>query len=244
MYSKIPMPYSDWSKENMRYTMGFFPVVGLVIGAVVWGWAYLADFLGLAQENLFRVCIMAAIPLLITGGIHLDGFLDTSDALSSWQEKERRLEILKDSHAGAFAIICCGIYLLLYVGAVSVIPREYFLTLGIGFLFIRALSGYSVVTFKMAKNTGLAATFSSAAQKKVVGIWMLVYLMAGGAAMIAFWPVGGTVCVIGILGVFFYYRYMAYKNFGGINGDLAGWFLQVAEAAMMLGAAITVLAGK
>lgn len=244
MYSKIPMPYSDWSKENMRYTMGFFPIVGLVIGGSVWGWAYLADFLGLTQENLFRVCIMTAIPLLITGGIHLDGFLDTSDALSSWQEKERRLEILKDSHAGAFAIICCGIYLVLYLGSVSVIPKEHFLTLGIGFLFIRAFSGYSVVTFKMAKNTGLAATFSSAAQKKAVAIWMVVYLVAGGAAMIAFWPVGGTACVVVILCVFFYYRHMAYKNFGGINGDLAGWFLQVAEAAMMLAAAITVLTGK
>ena len=52
------------------------------------------------------------IPVLVTGGIHLDGLLDTADALSSWQTRERRLEILKDSHAGAFAIIvCCGYFL-------------------------------------------------------------------------------------------------------------------------------------
>lgn len=49
--------------------------------------------------------VLILIPVLITGGIHLDGLLDTADALSSYKTKEEKLEILKDSHAGAFAII-------------------------------------------------------------------------------------------------------------------------------------------
>ena len=110
MYSKIPMPQSQWSRENMRYALGFFPMVGLVIGLLVWAVAELFESLGTAQGQLFRVSVLTVLPVLISGGIHLDGFLDVSDAMSSWQERDRRLEILKDSHAGAFAIICCAVY--------------------------------------------------------------------------------------------------------------------------------------
>lgn len=241
MYSKIPMPYSDWSKENMKYAMGFFPLIGMVVGVVVWGWASLADFLGLANDNLFRVALLTVIPILITGGIHLDGFLDTSDALSSWQEKERRLEILKDSHAGAFAIICCAVYMVLYAGAVSVIEGKTFCVLAVFYMIVRAGSGLSIVTFPMAKNTGLAATFSGSAHKSVIKIWMLVYLAAGAAAAIFMHAVLAAACIGAVVVMFGYYRWMSQKNFGGINGDLAGWFLQMTELFVMLAAAATTL---
>lgn len=241
MYSKIPMPYSDWSKENMKYALGFFPLVGAVVGVVVFGWAYLANWLGLPNEHLFRAAVLTVIPLLITGGIHLDGFLDTSDALSSWQEKEKRLEILKDSHAGAFAIICCAIYMALYLGAASVIERETYGVLIPVFIMLRSLSGVSVVVFPLAKNTGLAATFSDNAHKRVIRIWMCVYVIVCIVAMMVMkWQVG-LVCTLTILGVFLYYRHMTEKNFGGINGDMCGWFLQVAELAAMLATAVLTL---
>ncbi|MGI6070409.1 MAG: adenosylcobinamide-GDP ribazoletransferase [Blautia sp.] len=238
MYSKIPMPYSDWSKENMKYAMGFFPLVGAAVGAVTLGAAYLLAILGLPDGHLFRAALLTVLPVLITGGIHLDGFLDTSDALSSWQERERRLEILKDSHAGAFAIICCAVYMVLYLGAVSLIPWKSYFVLGLSFIQIRAFSGLSVVTFPMAKNTGLAAAFSDSAHKRVIRVWLLVMLIFCTAGMIGIRPVLGTVCTAAVLLVFFYYRHMSMKNFGGINGDLAGWFLQVAELAAVLAAAV------
>ena len=59
------------------------------------------------------------VPVFVTGGIHVDGLLDTSDALSSWQERSRRLEILKDSHAGAFAVITAAVYFIAWYGAYS-----------------------------------------------------------------------------------------------------------------------------
>lgn len=242
MYSKIPMPYSDWSGENMKYVMGFFPLIGVVIGIVAGAWAWIAETIGLALDNLFRVAVCTAIPLLITGGIHMDGFLDTSDALSSWQEKERRLEILKDSHAGAFAIISCAVYMILYMGAVSVIEGKTFLLIGFYYMIIRGASGLSIVRFPKAKNTGLAAMFSDNAHKNVIQIWMLVYLVIGVVCTLAVNPVPAVVCNLLVLGIFLYYRWMSEKNFGGINGDLAGWFLQMAELLVMLGAAVTTLA--
>lgn len=238
MYSKIPMPYSDWKKENMRYAMGFFPLVGAVCGAGAFLAAVLFERAGLQTENLFRTAVLTVIPLLITGGIHMDGFLDVSDAMSSYQERERRLEILKDSHAGAFAVICGLVYIVLYLGAVSAVPAEAFPVLGTGWVLIRANSGFSIVTFKMAKNTGLAASFSDAAQKRAIRIWMHVYQVLCIGVMVWLDPVLGICCAVVSFLVFFYYRRMAYKNFGGINGDLAGWYVQMSELWMILAAAV------
>lgn len=117
MYSKIPMPQSDWTRENMRYIMCFFPLIGVIIGALTWLWGNLG--LSVAQSRLFYAAVLVLIPVFVTGGIHLDGLLDTSDALHSYQPRERKLEILKDSHAGAFAIITAVVYFLLYLGAYS-----------------------------------------------------------------------------------------------------------------------------
>ena len=122
MYSKIPMPRADWTRENMKYSMCFFPWVGLVIGALEFGWFHLAVWLGFG--TIFRTAVLVLIPVLVTGGIHLDGLLDTADAMSSWREKERRLEILKDSHAGAFAVIIGLCYFVICFGAASEVTRE------------------------------------------------------------------------------------------------------------------------
>ena len=58
MYSKIPMPASEWSKENMKYALGFLPLVGVVIGAIVCLAAWGFDLLGIEDGQLFRVCVL------------------------------------------------------------------------------------------------------------------------------------------------------------------------------------------
>ena len=241
MYSKIPMPASEWSKENMKYALGFLPLVGVVIGAIVCLAAWGFDLLGIEDGQLFRVCILTVIPVLVSGGIHLDGFLDVSDALSSWQEKERRLEILKDSHAGAFAIICCAVYFILYAGAVSLIESRTFFVLAFMYVMIRSGSGMSIVTLKLAKNTGLAATFSDGASKRVIRVWMFVYMIVCVTAMRWMNGILGLLCTAVFCVVWIYFRHMVYDKFGGVNGDMAGWFLQVCELGVMIAAAILTL---
>ena len=90
MYSKIPMPRLTWDKENMRFAMVFFPWVGAVCGLAVIGWYYLSE--GLGAGLVLKSIVYVLIPVIITGGIHMDGFLDTIDAISSYQTTERRLE--------------------------------------------------------------------------------------------------------------------------------------------------------
>ena len=114
MYSRIPMPHVDWDEKAMRYVMCFFPLVGAVIGALEYA-AYRLLMWGGAAEVL-TASILTVIPIFFTGGIHLDGFMDTVDALSSYRSREERLEILKDPNIGAFAVIYAAAYFVLYFG--------------------------------------------------------------------------------------------------------------------------------
>ena len=240
-YSKIPMPQFVWKEEDMRYSMCFFPWIGAVIGAIFWGWFRLSALLGIS--TLAFILISAALPLIITGGFHVDGFMDTMDALHSYQPRERKLEILKDPHAGAFAIIGCGVYLVLYGALFSELDFRGCLLFAGTFAAERALSGMSVVLFPMARQDGLAASFSQAALKRVVRIVMAGYLAASAAffLIISEWLfdslIPGFLCLASSMLVFFWYYRMSVREFGGITGDLAGYFLQICELAL-LGASV------
>ena len=227
MYSRLPAAQCDWSEENMKYVMCFFPWIGVVIGALCIGWNYLAGYRGLAAP--LRNVILMLIPLLVSGGIHLDGLLDTADAMSSWRTRERRLEILKDSHAGAFAIIiCCGYFFLLY-GVMDMVQGEMVLLYAFSFVISRSLSAFSVVTFPKASVSGTVAGFSKTAQTRIIQTTVMIYILLCATVMLYLHPVYGICVLIGAFGTFAWYYRMAMKNFGGINGDLAGCFLSVCE---------------
>lgn len=227
MYSKIPVPKTEWSDKSMRYTMCFFPLVGVVIGALM----YAAGTLMLMADikTVLKAAVMTVIPVMLTGGIHLDGFLDTMDAIGSWAPKEKRLEILKDSNSGAFAVIGGCVYFVLSLGIWSEMSLDMLKSAVPVFVLSRALSGLSVVSFPMAKNTGFAAMFSNSAHKRHVRIVMLLWIALTAACMVAINPLTGAAAVLCAAAVFAYYYFMSKKNFGGITGDLAGYFLQVCE---------------
>ena len=237
MYSRIPVPRVDWEKENMRYAMCFFPMIGVVIGAVMYLAGWLLDKTSVG--GLFRGVVFTLIPIMITGGIHMDGFMDTMDALGSWGDREKKLEILKDSHAGAFAILGMGCYLMWSVAVWSELPAEVLRVCGVSFVLSRALSGFSVVTFPAARNSGLLKMFQDGAQKKVVRITMCLYVAAAVIMMAVMNARAMTGAVAGAMIAFLYYVVVSRKQFGGVTGDLAGFFLETAELAMFTGILVT-----
>lgn len=235
MYSRIPMPQVEWTKERMKYALCFFPLIGAVIGLLQMAVRLLSDALGFP---LFGQLFPVVLPVLITGGIHMDGLLDVIDARASHMDTKKKLEILKDPHTGAFAMIGGGVYLLLYVMAFGEMKPGMIPAYGMIFMLTRALSGLAVVTFPLAKNSGLAASFSNAAHKRTVGTVMMVYVLA---AELLIWYLGGFIAAavsffVSIL-VYIYYYTMAKREFGGITGDLAGYFLQLCELALVAGLA-------
>lgn len=236
MYSKIPMPMIDWSDENMEYSMCFFPMVGAVIGGLMYGWYVLTGILPFGTT--FNTAIYLVIPMIISGGIHLDGLLDTADALSSWQPMERRLEILKDSNSGAFAIIIGFLYFIVYFGVMSEVGPASIGVICISFTISRALSGYGVVTLPKARKTGLAVAFANPAQSRVVQITMIVILVV--CAGLLFWvnAIPGVAVMLGAGIAWFFHVTYSKKYFGGITGDLCGAFTQISELLMAMFAII------
>ena len=210
-----------------------------VIGLVIWGWFALCERIGIG--SFLRGAAAALIPLLISGGIHMDGFMDTTDALASWQPKEKRLEILKDSHTGAFAVMgCAGMLLLSAALCAETDPAKAPLLICV-FVLSRALSAWTLVTLKGARPQGMLGDFSRAAQKRAVTVSGSIYTVL----CLAVWAILGgwiaAICAAAAVLCVLAYRRMAYRQFGGVTGDLAGWFLQVTELALT---AVIVIGGK
>ena len=140
MFSALPMPQFDWNAKNMRYALCAFPLVGAVCGAL---WC-LCGMLPLPA--LARAAGFCLVPVWVTGGIHLDGYADTCDALSSYGDTAKKLEILKDPHCGAFAVIRLCSYFAAYFalcGCVQFTPRVGALW-ALALVGERALSGLAV----------------------------------------------------------------------------------------------------
>lgn len=226
MFSAIPVPQFEWNKKNMRYALCAFPLIGAVIGGL---WCLCGALPLPAPAKAAGFCL---VPVWVTGGIHLDGYADTCDAFSSYGGREKKLEILKDPHCGAFAVIRLCSYFAAYLALCACVqfsPRAGLLwTLAL--VLERALSGLAVAAFPMAKNTGLAHTFATAADRKAVRNVLLVLAVLLCAALTA---LGGGALAAAALFVFWRYHAVAKKQFGGITGDLAGWFLQKAEVWML-----------
>lgn len=245
------MPNVEFSERNQRASLCFFPLIGIVTGLCQWllmrvfFWlpvilphttAYYESYFHLTFP-LIRAGFMCALPVLITGGIHMDGFLDTVDAKSSFRSRQERLKILKDPHTGAFAVIHSSLYFiistLLYLNlsdtAVLLLPMIYGME--------RALSALSLLIFRKAREDGMAASFAGSAGGYVK--WVLMAEAALLAVlMILYMPLAGVFCVLAAAACFVYYRVSSYKWFGGVTGDLAGHFLQICEISMLFMAVI------
>ncbi len=232
MFSVIPMPMVEWKKENMKYMLCALPLVGMVIGGAVCIWLLVCRWLSLGAV-LFAVGL-TVIPLALSGGIHLDGFCDTVDALSSHALPERKREILKDSHAGAFAIIWTAAYFLMYFGLSTEVKQGWtaILVVGVQHVFARSLGALAGTAFSGSGSTGMLAAFREGADKKatvILVVWCL--LCAGG--LIALSPVSGVVCTLAGAVLFWYLRRMSQREFGGMSGDLAGYLITVSELVLL-----------
>lgn len=237
IYSKIPVPQFEWKDEDMRYTLCFFPWVGAMIGAVLYLWMRCSIYFKIS--TLTSILIATAIPILISGGFHVDGYIDTMDALHSYQSKERKLEILKDSHVGAFAIITLLVYYMIYIAAYAQIQsREAFEVFCLGFYLSRILSGIGVVTFPAAKKDGLLVCFANTAHERVVKTVLYIQLLLCGVFILWIDLKAGVLALTIAFCVFIYYRYRSMKEFGGITGDTAGYFVTLCECGIAIGAAI------
>lgn len=242
LYSAIPVPQVKWERETMRWALVCLPLVGVVIGIIEWLWyCFCKAYHAVA---LFYAGIAALIPLLISGGIHLDGLCDTCDALCSYGEQEKKLQILKDPHIGAFGVIWLAAFLLaetvcfaqLYETPV-LLSLIYF-----GFALARTVGGRKIVSLPCAKDSGLAHIFATNSDKKITARLLLienVCLLILCAAACPKKYIWALIVIFGLLyGWARFHSRLCKKAFGGITGDLAGFFISTSELLFLISAAI------
>lgn len=232
MFSIFPMPKVEWREENMRYMLCALPLVGAAVGAGLWLWDLLCGWLEMG--GFLWAVGLTLIPLALSGGIHMDGFCDTVDALSSHAGPDRKREILKDPRTGAFGAMAAAADLLLYAGLCAELSpgSGTALALTLHQVMARALGGLAGTAFPMSGGKGLLASFRAGAAGKapwILGGWAAL----AGAGMIWLSPVSGGLCALAAAGCLLYVYRMARREFGGMSGDLAGYLITVSQPVLL-----------
>ena len=227
VYSIVPMPNVELSKEDVKYSMCFVPLVGAVIGAILCGWRMAYPYL--CNGNFLPAVVFVIVPVIVSGGVHLDGFIDVVDAICSHKTMERKLEILRDTHTGAFALIMTISYFLIALGVWSEMPINAVPVLAFGFVMSRALGGLAIILFPRAKASKRLESIQDAKTKKILIVTMAVYVVVCAVLMCYLEPLYGSVGVFGAAISYAYYYYVSKKHFGGITRAVTGYFIQICE---------------
>ena len=237
MYSIFPTPKIEWNDATAPLLIPCFPLVGLLIGGVWYAAAWIV--LPFSIPNSLKAVVLALLPMVLSGFLHVDGYMDTSDAILSRRPLEEKRRILKDSHVGAFGVIMLSVCLLiLYASASAAAEWESPSALLIWIpVLSRCICGILVVTVRPMSETGYVVYYQQHL-KPVHRIWMLFLALAGWGS--GWWMCGfQAVWVLGVLTVSgLLTAWTVCSQLGGISGDLSGCVLTVAETCALATLAI------
>lgn len=237
MYSIFPARQIKKNRENMKYILIFVPLVGALIGVLIREWMVISPYL--INNDLMGAVVCVMLPIFLSGGAFLDGFFRTVDALCSHQTREGKLEILKDSHSGYFAIIVCVSYFFLSVGLWSEMPLDTWRILAFGFVLSRALYGLSIMVFPHTQESKCSFYVGKDKSRFVVIGFMVVYIGICLLGMLSLDLIVALQCLGGVVLAFLLFCYVAFHHFGGITEDIACFFVQVCEIMMPLVVLVT-----
>lgn len=235
MFLWIPSPVHPWDESKKKEMLLNLPLVGLILGSLWYGLFLLFRYLR-PDMPLFLGALLGVFPWLVTGFMHMDGFMDCSDAALYFGTGEKKLAILKDSHVGSFAVICTAILVVLQcsafiqIGKLSLTARE-----ALVLVFIPGISRCLVVD-KIFRWEPLP-TSSYVGLREGVRKWhicvtlLLILLFAAAIGFLCGWKI--LVCVlIGILVQELSMRYLKH-NLGAMSGDISGAGLTTGELACL-----------
>lgn len=205
-----------WTAEDFGRSTRFFPLVGLVLGICYALAAWLLLYT-LGMRSL-TAALLLILPLLLTGGLHADGFMDTADGVFSGRERVRKLEIMKDSRVGAFGVVSFVMLMFVQFALLSDMAS----LLLVPALFVMPIIGrlamvLAVACFPYAREEGMGKTFADMADRSTVVIAALTT-----AVLVLPWGVLATAAlVLGTLFAFLFCRMMT-NILGGVTGDVYG----------------------
>jgi adenosylcobinamide-GDP ribazoletransferase len=238
-FTAIPIRFElPMDKSHLKSAVQAFPLVGLLQGGI-----YASLFYVLTEYTPFSTLAVAfflwLMSILLTGGIHLDGWMDASDAYFSYGDQPKRLEIMKDPRTGAFGVISVIVllscrFLFIYEITENVQVISYWMIVAIPFLS-KSVLGVLLLTVKSAKNEGLGALFQSAATIGVLWIYPIYFSVILG--LMTF--VDNGFILLSILSVMacaslLVCRRKAVSWFGGITGDVLGAAVEGTELLLWM----------
>lgn len=233
MFTIIPLPHNIWDDEGGKHIMKFYPVVGLIVGFIWYGVYKVLQLLG--ASTMITAAITMIVPFILTGMLHLDGFMDVCDALLSRRSKEEKLRILKDSHTGAFAVIALAMLFTVNFAAVYTVVDMNTNLLGLIFIPIisRSLIGYLLLSKEAMKGSSLGAFFKQGTGVVDRVLLMMALIVATFTAIVFVnVKVGIMVSVMIVTALLLVDN--CCREFDGISGDTAGFGLVMAETVGIL----------
>lgn len=257
-FSVIPCPYRPWDERARGLMLVFLPIVGLVIGCLWYLLSLLLDYWQLPIQ--LKAVLLAVYPFLITGFMHLDGFMDTTDAILSRRPLAEKQRILKDPHCGAFGVIAVAILLLFQFSAAwAVLEGPWYEEYSGGqdgwyvFLLIplvsRACSALSIFIWKPLNHSQYAdkEDRKDKEERKRKGRYIVAAaiilvspgILFGLAAMIS-GPIQYKSLLVLAVMILVYGLSISYarRELGGVSGDLTGYALTISEAGALMALAV------
>lgn len=223
MFLAIPCPIKIWDEEAKDKMLLFLPIIGLEIGAIWAALAAVCSFLKLPV--LIKSLLLCAYPYIITGFIHLDGFMDVTDAVRSCRSLEKRLEILKDPHVGSFSVINV---ILLILAQFSIFASVHSYANHIILIFIpaisRCFSSLAITSLKPMSTSQYANHKKPKAHLIILSAMLCIFLLASVIVCKKY-----SLACIGCLIGYVFALLKAYKSLGGMNGDVSGYALTIGE---------------
>lgn len=230
LLTRLPVPSSSRPPrpEELGLSVPFFPVVGLLVGALLAG---LHTALWLVDPGVLAAMVLVTW-VLLTGGLHLDGLADTADAWIGGQgDRDRTLAIMKDSRSGPIAIVAIVLVLLAKFAALqALLAADARVILLLAPVLGRAVILLLLITTPYVRPDGLGAPYADHLPRLSCGL--LVVLVAAATIALLDWK-GGA--LLGGLGVgFLGLRYWLLTRLGGATGDTLGAACELAETIALL----------
>ena len=239
MFCAIPCPFHKWDDESRPLMTLFLPLVGVWIGIL---WTLCAWLLRLVSAPaLVAGALLCAFPFLITGGMHMDGFLDVVDAKKSWRDLEERRRILKDPHAGAFAVICLVIMLIVFTGAMADIAEEFSIKscslLVVIFTASRTVSAREVIMRKPMSTSQYSQLDEPGRARDTIPAIVILVVVLGICELImsdmSWWALiaelYSNIIALTVMVAAFITCSIDCRKLGGMNGDISGHMITISE---------------
>lgn len=226
LMTTLPFKLPDnWSAGDSGRASVWYSLVGLVIGILTWlAWKG-AMF---AFPPLVAGILTLIIWVVLTGGFHLDGLADCCDGLFVSATPERRLEIMKDPHIGAFGVI--GLILVLFLKAAALASLTSASSVGI--LLAASLARWCILPaglFPLARSSGMGADFVLGFQRLFIAWGAVIPLMI--AVLLG---IRGILSTLAGVGAAVLILWMAKSRIGGVTGDVFGMVVEVVETVVLL----------